>query len=273
MGTGRRLPTYYLPHGGGPWHVMKEGFGPDSGYDSLEAYLAGLGRRHAGEVSSILMVSAHWEEAPVAVHFGARPGMLYDYGGFPEHAYRLSYPAPGDPGLAARIEALLRDAGIPTARETDRGYDHGAFVPLMVAFPSAAIPVVQLSLVEGLDPAAHFAIGRALEPLRSEGTLILGSGMSYHNLRGLMSGSPGVAESSRRFDDWLAAAVALADPEARRAALVDWEKAPAARECHPRSEHLVPLFVAAGAAGADPGRRDFSGRLMGATVSGHAFGD
>ncbi|MBL8967872.1 MAG: dioxygenase [Spirochaetaceae bacterium] len=272
MGSIRKLPTYYLPHGGGPWHVMKEDFGPDSGYDALEAYLVALGRRHGGEVSSILMVSAHWEEPRATLHFGAKPGMFFDYGGFPEHAYRLSYPAPGDPGLAEKTEALLRGAGIGSGRETARGYDHGAFVPLMVAFPAAAIPVVQLSLVEGLDPAAHFALGRALEPLRSEGTLILGSGMSYHNLRGLLSGSPGVAESSRRFDDWLAAAVALADPEARRAALLEWEKAPSARECHPRSEHLVPLFVAAGAAGADPGRREYSGRLMGASVSSHVFG-
>ncbi len=272
MGVRGKSPVYYLPHGGGPWHVMKEDFGPDSGYDALEAYLVSIGRRHAGEVSSILMVSAHWEAEPIAVHFGARPGMLYDYGGFPERAYRLTYPAPGAPDLAAKIEALLRGAGFPTARETERGYDHGAFVPLMVAFPEATIPVAQLSLLAGLDPAAHFAIGRALEPLRSAGTLILGSGMSYHNLRGLMSGSPGVAEASRRFDDWLAEAVALADPEARRAALLGWERAPAARECHPRSEHLVPLFVAAGAAGADPGRRDYSGLLMGATVSSHVFG-
>jgi aromatic ring-opening dioxygenase catalytic subunit (LigB family) len=263
MSERERLPAYYIPHGGGPWHVMREDFGSDPGYAGLAAWLAELGTRHRGSVSSLLAISAHWEERVPTVHFGARPGMLYDYSGFPNYTYELSWPAPGDPELASRIEGLLSKAGFRTGRETERGFDHGTFVPMMIA---------QLSLVAGLDPAEHFDVGRALEPLRSEGVLIIGSGMSYHNMRGLMYGGPAVASDSRRFDDWLAEAAAVADPQERRAALADWLKAPGARECHPRSEHLVPLFLAAGAGGADPGRRDYSGELMGARISGIAFG-
>jgi aromatic ring-opening dioxygenase catalytic subunit (LigB family) len=198
--------------------------------------------------------------------------MLYDYGGFPAHTYKLKWPAPGDPALAARAASLLEAAGIATGREEARGYDHGTFVPFMVAFPEASIPVAQLSLVEGLDPATHFAMGRALESLRDEGVLLVGSGMSYHNMRGFMSGDPRVVEYSRRFDDWLAETVALGDPEKRRLALESWRNAPAALACHPRSEHLVPLFVMAGAGGADPGRPEYRADLMGVKVSSHVFG-
>jgi len=251
---------------------MKEDFGSDPGYRSLETWLAGLGTRHGDAMKSILVVSAHWEERVPTVHFGARPGMLYDYSGFPPHTYRLSWPAPGDPALAARIEALLKAAGFETARETERGYDHGTFVPMMIAFPEARLPVAQLSLVSSLDPATHFDIGRALESLRAEGVLIVASGMSYHNMRGFMMGGPSVASDSTRFDDWLTEAAAVSDPDARKAALAGWLEAPGARACHPRSEHLVPLFLAAGAGASDPGRRDYSGDLMGARISGFAFG-
>jgi aromatic ring-opening dioxygenase catalytic subunit (LigB family) len=268
-----KLPVIYLPHGGGPWNVMKDAFGDQAGYDRLAAWLVALGEKYGPSTKSILAVSAHWEEDRPTLHYGAKPGMLYDYGGFPDFTYRLSWPAPGSPELAERAAALLEAAGIGTGRETERGYDHGSFVPLMVAFPEAKIPVAQLSLVAGLDPAAHYAIGRALEPLRGEGVLILCSGMSYHNMRGFASGDPRFASSSRLFDDWLAEAVAIEDPEERREALVGWRKAPAALDCHPRSEHLVPLFVAAGAAGADRGRRDYSSNLMGVSVSSHVFGD
>jgi aromatic ring-opening dioxygenase catalytic subunit (LigB family) len=273
MSESRKLPVIYIPHGGGPWNVMEDSFDGRSGYEALRDYLAGLGARYRDRATAILSISAHWEEAKPAVHFGARPGMLYDYGGFPDFTYSIKYPAPGDPKLAARIEGLLSEAGIASERETERGFDHGTFVPLMVAFPEASLPVAQLSLIAGLDPAAHFALGRALESLRSEGVLIIGSGLSYHNMRGFMSGDPRVKTDSKRFDDWLAEAVAIAEPERRREALVDWKKAPGALECHPRSEHLVPLFIAAGAAGSDGGRRDYGAKLMGVSVSSHIFGE
>ncbi len=273
MSGTQRLPVIYIPHGGGPWNVMEDSFDGRSGYEGLRDYLAGLGKRYRDRTAAILSISAHWEEPKPAVHFGARPGMLYDYGGFPDFTYGIEYPAPGDPKVAARIEGLLAEAGIASKRETERGFDHGTFVPLMVAFSEASLPVAQLSLIAGLDPAAHFALGRALEALRSEGVLIIGSGLSYHNMRGFMSRDPRVKASSRLFDDWLAEKVALADPEKRRSALVDWRSAPGALECHPRSEHLVPLFIAAGAAGSDLGRRDYGAELMGVSVSSHIFGE
>ncbi len=267
-----KLPSVYIPHGGGPWNVMEDDFGPDSGYAGLRRYLEALGQAYRTRAKALLVVSAHWEEPRPTVHFGAKPGMLYDYGGFPDFTYSLTWPSPGSPELAARVAELLGQAGFATAREEKRGYDHGTFVPMMVAFPEASLPVAQLSLVSGLDPETHFRMGQALEPLRSEGVLIVCSGMSYHNMRGFMSGDPRVEETSRVFDAWLSRTVALADPEARHKALVDWKKAPGALECHPRSEHLVPLFVAAGAGGSDPGRQDYSGRLLGVAVSSHVFG-
>jgi aromatic ring-opening dioxygenase catalytic subunit (LigB family) len=273
MLTSKKLPTIYIPHGGGPWPLMKAAFGDGDSYDRLESYLQGLGDRFRERTRAILVISAHWEESKPTVHFGEKPGMLYDYGGFPDFTYRISWPAPGDPALAAKVAALLVGAGFETSREEVRGYDHGTFVPLMVAFPEARIPVVQLSLVRGLAPALHFEMGKALETLREEGVLIIGSGMSYHNLRGFMSGDSRNRTVSKGFDDWLADAVAITDPVDRGKRLIDWSRAPGALDCHPRSEHLVPLFVVAGAAGSDSGRRDYSGELMGVSISSHLFGD
>jgi aromatic ring-opening dioxygenase catalytic subunit (LigB family) len=251
---------------------MKDAYGDAAPYDRLEAYLRSFGESMKDKIRSILVISAHWEEATPTLHFGERPGMLYDYGGFPAFTYTITWPAPGDPAVAGRAAALLAEAGLDSGREEQRGYDHGTFVPLMLAFPEANIPVAQLSLVSGLDPDLHFRIGRAIEALREEGVLIIGSGMSYHNMRGFMSDDPRIQAVSKSFDDWLAQTVAMPDPEERRMRLVDWKRAPGALECHPRSEHLVPLFVVAGAAGADQGRRDYSAQLMGVAVSSHLFG-
>ncbi len=272
MNISDKLPVFYIPHGGGPWHVMEDGLGDPSGYALLRQYLVALGKRYSHNIKSILVVSAHWEEPVPTIHFGAHPSMYYDYYGFPADAYHLQWPASGDPELAAKVETLLKKNGFATKRETERGYDHGTFVPLMVAFPEARIPVVQLSLVQGLDPHTHIEMGKALESLRSEGVLIVGSGMSYHNMRGFMSGSPSVAAISKEFDEWLADIVSMQDPDKRSEALIQWREAPGSRDCHPRSEHLVPLFVAAGAAGNDTGHRDYSGILMGVSISGHKFG-
>jgi aromatic ring-opening dioxygenase catalytic subunit (LigB family) len=272
MSTSNKLPVIYLPHGGGPWHVMENAFGDGPGYQRLSAYLAQLGDGYRKRISSLLLISAHWEEPLPAIHFGRNPGMLYDYYGFPESTYALRWPAPGAPELAARIEELLGGAGIQTKREFQRGYDHGTFVPMMLAFPEAKIPVAQLSLIQGLDPVAHYALGAALEPLRSEGVLILGSGMSYHNMRGFFSGGPAVESASRRFDDWLAASVEISDPGQRRAALIQWKRGPGGPAIpRPREGHLRAILLA-GAAGADPGRREFSDMLMNAHIASHMFG-
>jgi aromatic ring-opening dioxygenase catalytic subunit (LigB family) len=260
------LPTYYLPHGGGPWPAMPE---QAPAYRSLTAFLRGLLADAGRTPRAIVIASGHWEE-PVAT-VSSRPdfSMLYDYGGFPPHTYALQYPAPGSPEVAARVTDLLTSAGIPVATEHRRGYDHGVFVPLMVALPEANVPVVPLSLVAGLDPAQHLALGRALAPLRDEDVLIAGSGMSFHNLRALFGG--GDLSRAARFDTWLNDAV-TGDPDKRDERLAAWSAAPEARFAHPREEHLLPLMVAAGAAEGEPATRVFSDNLMGAATSGFRFG-
>jgi len=267
-----KLPVIFIPHGGGPWHVIEDSFGDPEGYAHLREHLISLGKEYREKISTILVISAHWEEAIPTVHFGSSPPMYYDYYGFPDFTYHLKWPAPGNPELASKVEKLLAAEGFQTGRETERGFDHGTFVPLMIAFQDAQVPVVQLSLVKGLDPSVHLIMGKAIEPLRNEGVLIIGSGMSYHNMRGFMSGDSKASSVSKQFDDWLAQTVENNDTKKRNGMLINWENAPKAIECHPRSEHLAPLFVVAGASGSDKGSRDYSGLLMGINVSGFKFG-
>jgi aromatic ring-opening dioxygenase catalytic subunit (LigB family) len=199
----------------------------------------------------------------------SHPPLLFDYYGFPPHTYELEWPAPGAPDLAKRIGTLLSAAGIESATETKRGFDHGVFVPLKVAYPDANVPTVQLSLQAGLDPKAHLAIGRALAPLREEGVLIIGSGLSFHNMGALKNGRGGPA--SKAFDGWLSSIVEQS-AERRDAELAAWSMAPSARESHPREEHLLPLMVAAGAAENDRGKSVFRDVIMDATMSAIRFG-
>lgn len=268
-----RLPTLFIPHGGGPWPFMEFGIGPKGQWDRLEAYLRGLDRSIGTRPEAVLVISGHWEEAQPTLNVGAHPPLLFDYYGFPEHTYRLTYPAPGAPDLAGRVHGLLAEAGMASGDDARRGFDHGVFIPFMLIYPDADVPLLQLSLRGDLDAAAHLAIGRALAPLRDEGVLIVGSGMSYHNLPALLS--PGDARAnaaSDRFDAWLTDAVEEGDPALRDRKLAAWLLAPDAKACHPRSEHLVPLFVAAGAAGEDRGRRDFNDHILGKALSGYRFG-
>jgi len=214
------------------------------------------------------VVSGHWEAPAFTVGSSPRPPLIFDYYGFPEETYRLTFDAPGSPALAARVAELLAEAGLPAAADAERGYDHGVFAPLKLALPAADIPVVQLSLRAGLDPAEHLAAGRALAPLRDEGVLIVGSGMSWHNMRGF---SPAFTARSEAFDAWLSEAVG--DPTGRDDALRRWAHAPYGRDAHPREEHLAPLFVAAGAAAGEPGRQAFRDVVMDVAVSGFMFGE
>jgi aromatic ring-opening dioxygenase catalytic subunit (LigB family) len=262
-----RQPTIYLPHGGGPWPWIND-FGGPGAMDALRQFLAGLPDALPEAPRAILCVTAHWEAPSATVSTAAQPGMLYDYGGFPPHTYRIVWPASGAPQVAARVKALLTQAGFPCATDEQRGFDHGTFVPLAVAWPGADVPVVQMSLVRGLDPATHLAIGRALQPLRDEGVLIVGSGMSYHNMGGF--GTPAGARDSVVFDAWLTQAVM--DPENRAAALMAWASAPAGRSSHPREEHLLPLMVVTGAAGSDPAATPFQGQVLGTLVSAVRYG-
>lgn len=261
------LPAYYIPHGGGPWPFMPE---RAAELGTLTAFLQGLLADAGARPRAIVVVSGHWEEPVATVSSRTDYSMLYDYYGFPEHTYRLQYPAPGSPEVAGRVVAALAAAGLPAGTEYARGYDHGVFVPFMLVAPEATIPVVPLSLVAGLDPAQHIAIGRALAPLRREGILIVGSGMSFHNLRALYGGADVLARSNR-FDAWLNDAVTGA-PDARDARLTAWASAPEARFAHPREEHLLPLMVAAGAGEGDPARRVYHDDVMGAATSGFRFG-
>jgi len=238
-----RLPTYFVSHGGGPWPWLKAEYG--AAYDLLEAALVDMRRQIGTRPKAVLVVSGHWEAPQFSVSSGQAPGMIYDYGGFPPHTYQVRYPAPGEPQLAARVAALLGDAGHPAVLDAERGFDHGTFSMLYPVYPEADVPTVQLSLRRDLDPLAHIEAGRALAPLREEGVLIIGSGLSYHNLRQF---GPNGRDASHAFDAWLQRTLLELAPREREAALLRWSEAPAARAAHPREEHLLPLMVALGAA-------------------------
>jgi aromatic ring-opening dioxygenase catalytic subunit (LigB family) len=238
-----RLPTYFVSHGGGPWPWMKEQHGP--AYDQLEASLVDIKRQVGERPKAVLVVTSHWETEGFMVSSGSAPGMIYDYGGFPPHTYQIQYPAPGQPQLAERVAGLLSAAGHPTGLDAQRGFDHGTFSMLAPIYPEADMPVVQLSIRHGYDPALHMDAGRALAPLRDEGVLILGSGLSFHNLRLF---GPAGAPASHAFDAWLRHVLLELAPAERRDAMLHWSEAPHARHAHPREDHLVPLWVALGAA-------------------------
>ena len=247
------------------------GLPPDL-WDRMAAYLRGIDSSLGRRPAAILVISGHWETAQPTVNTALHPPLLFDYSGFPEHTYRLTYPVAGSPALAAHVRGLLSAAGIASAEEAHRGLDHGVFVPFKVMYPAADVPLVQLSLNRNRDASTHLAVGRALAPLRAEDVLIVGSGMSYHNLREFFVDSPQVNDASEAFDAWLDRALAEQDPADRAAKLERWRDAPGARACHPTPEHLLPLLVAAGAAADSPARRTYHDHLMGKAVSGFQFG-
>ncbi len=265
--TSTRMPVLFLPHGGGPWPFVDLGL-PRAEVHALATWLRELPGRLPAPPKAVLVISAHWEESVPTVMSGVHPPLYFDYYGFPPASYELRWPAPGDPGVAAEVRGCLQRVGLLSAENSSRGFDHGTFIPLMLAWPAGDVPVVQLSLKNGLDPATHLAIGRALAPLREAGVLIVGSGMSFHNLR--LIGDARAAGLSTQFDAWLVEA-ATADAMTRDQALTDWINAPAARAAHPREEHLLPLMVVAGAAGPDRGVLDWTGTMLGWRLSGFRF--
>jgi aromatic ring-opening dioxygenase catalytic subunit (LigB family) len=263
------LPTYFVSHGGGPWPWMKDQY--HGTYDKLEASLVDIRRQAGTRPNAVLVVTGHWEEREFMVSSSAAPGMIYDYGGFPAHTYEIKYPAPGEPQLAQRVAGLLNAAGLKAGLDPARGFDHGTFSMLYPVYPGADMPVVQLSIRHDLDPLAHMEAGRALAPLRSEGVLIIGSGLSFHNLRQF---GPGGKLASHQFDAWLQYVLLELTPAERKVALLHWGEAPYARMAHPREDHLVPLMVALGAAQDEAAacvyhEDDFFGSL---TVSSFRFG-
>lgn len=262
-----RLPTYFISHGGGPWPWL-----PDWAemMSTLAASLVRMPAEIGERPKAILMVSGHWEQADFAVMSSPAPGMVYDYSGFPPFTYQIKYAAPGAPEVARRVQQLLAAAGLPTHLDDQRGFDHGVFAPMQVMYPAADIPLLQVAILDTYDPAKHLALGRALAPLRDEGVLIVGSGLSYHNLRLF---GPGARAPSAAFDAWLDAAL-TSTPARRTAALLAWETAPFARVCHPQEDHLIPLMAAVGAAEDDRATRVYHEDNMfgGVTASSYRFG-
>ena len=206
---------------------------PDTWNRQVE-YLRGLPKAIGQKPKAILIISGHWEERVATGQTNPAPPLYFDYQGFPPHTYELTYPAPGDTNLAERVLGLLNAAGIEANTDGKRGYDHGVFIPLKVAFPDADIPIVQLSLRTDLDPAAHIAIGEALQPLRDEEVLIIGSGNTYHYIGKMMRGpSSGVIEDPD-FDKWFSNAVCDPNPDISNQKLANWADAPSDKDAHPR---------------------------------------
>ena len=263
-----RLPTYFISHGGGPWPWLEGDFRRN--FDRLERSLADIAASHPVKPRAILVVSGHWEEDRFTVMSGEQPGMVYDYSGFPEHTYRIVYGSPGAPAVARRVQELLEAAGIPAAADAGRGYDHGTYAPLAAMYPQADVPVLQLSLKRGYGPREHLAAGRALRALRDEGVLIVGSGLSFHNLRAF---GPAARGPSEAFDAWLKETMD-AKPGERTQRLERWDTAPAARIAHPQEDHFIPLLVALGAAEEASAERVYHERdfMGGVTASSYRFG-
>ena len=257
-----RLPSVFVSHGAPTLAVEENG---------TTEFLRELGRE-LGRPRAVLCVSAHWNTRAPAVSAAASPRTIHDFGGFPEELYRIRYPAPGAPALAARVEGLLGGAGLACEVAPERGLDHGAWVPLRLMYPSADVPVAQLSVQPGQDPAYHFRLGRALAPLRAEGVLVLATGSVTHNLARVGAGGA-PPDWAREFEEWLFGKVTGGATQD----LLGYRRlAPHAQTAHPTDEHLLPLFVAMGAgadAGSVPGRSLHRGWTLGSlSMAAYSFG-
>ena len=262
-----RFPTFFISHGGGPWPYIED---MRQRFAVTAAELAKLPSTLPAKPKAILMITGHWEAPQFTVSTSEHPPMNYDYYGFPEYTYHLQYPASGNPELAKRVRDLLRASGTECAEDPERGLDHGVFVPMMLMYPEADLPVVLLSMKSSYDPLEHIKLGEVLAPLRDEGILIIGSGLTYHNMRGF--GRPASLEPSVQFEQYLYDAISNSDPQQRNQDLVNWEQAPFARLVHPREDHLIPLMVVAGAAGKDVGQRVFTDTVFDVVMASYRFG-
>ena len=264
----KRQPVWFIPHGGGPCFFMD--WNPVDTWVGMGDFLKNVASTLPQRPKAIVLISAHWLQPQFSVTGSAKPALIYDYYGFPQHTYELTYPAPGEQELAKEISDLISSHGLNSDINPSRGYDHGVFIPLKLVFPKADIPIVQLSLREDLDPGAHIEIGKALATLRDKNILIIGSGMSFHNMRAY--GDARFSELSDEFDAWLTAAIESPAAE-REALLTNWTAAPHAHQCHPRGgeEHLIPLLVAAGASHESMGEKIYSERVMQTRISAFRF--
>ena len=248
----------YFSHGGGPLPILG-----DPSHKAMVDFMRQLPSQ-LRKPDAVLVISAHWEESAATLLGAQTPPMFYDYYGFPDEAYDITYPAPGSPDLANRIAKLLHESNIPAHIDPQRGFDHGLFIPLKLMYPQADIPSLQLSLLRGLDPAAHIALGRALRELMHENILVVGSGFSFHNLRAFSwQGIDAPDRANDAFQNWLIEGCAGSIPQSEREQrLIEWGKAPSAHYCHPREEHLLPLHVCLGMAD-KPAKVIFDDRILG----------
>jgi len=263
----QRATILYFPHGGGPLPLLGE-----PRHAAMNAFLREF-PHSLDKPDAIVVISAHWEESVVSVTAGSSPPLIFDYYGFPPETYEYRYPAPGHPELAARVHRLFGEAGIESRLDAERGFDHGLFVPLMLMYPEADIPCIQVSLHASLDAALHIRIGQALAALEQDRLLVLGSGFSFHNLREMMSKrDDAIDPRNQAFEDWLQQTLSDADLDERERErrLSNWTEAPGARYCHPREEHLLPLQVCYGIAGR-PAEVVFHDRVIGFLASAYRW--
>ena len=252
----------YIPHGGGPLPLMEH-----PGHTTLTKFLKTISTR-IPKPEAIVVISAHWERDIPVITANPTPELIYDYFGFPQAAYEITYPAMGATDLAHTMQRLLSQARIKARTDDRRGFDHGLFVPLKQMYPDASIPCLQLSLTADLDPSAHLAAGNALSPLCHKNILVLGSGFSFHNMGAFADYDPEVDiedPENHAFQQWLIQTCTAPDisPNQRRERLIHWEQTAHSRYCHPREEHLLPLHVCAGVAGYGQAETVFRDKIMG----------
>ena len=258
----KQSKVLFIPHGGGPLPLLG-----DEGHQEMVNFLEKM-TPSLGQPSALLVISAHWEEEKATITNGKMPALIYDYSGFPDEAYDIKYPAPGNPELAERIHSLLQDKGIESTLDNNRGFDHGLFIPLKIMYPEATIPCVQLSLLNSLDPKAHIQIGKALSELRNENVLVIGSGFSFHNMKAFFQATGAPDQGNDEFEHWLIDTCTNNKITAneREAKLETWTEAPFARYCHPREEHLLPLHVCYGFS-SSAAELVFDGKILGKKAS------
>ena len=239
-----KAQVIYFSHGGGPLPILG-----DPGHKAMNDFMKNLPSQ-LHKPDAIIVISAHWEEDVVTVQGNAKPKMFYDYYGFPEEAYKINYPAPGSPDLATKIIDILIESKVPCSIDSERGFDHGLFIPLKMMYPDADIPALQISLLNNLSPRDHVDLGKALSKLMSENILIIGSGFSFHNMREFFKGTSNKSDPQNdAFQDWLIqTCTGTMSEQVREHRLIEWKKTPFARYCHPREEHLLPLHVCVGMA-------------------------
>jgi 4,5-DOPA dioxygenase extradiol len=239
-------PVFFLSHGGGPLPLLD-----DARHTEMVSMLKKVANK-LPKPDAILIISAHWEATVATITSNAAPELIYDYYNFPPESYTIKYPAPGSPQLAEKIFSLLQKNNLPVKLDDKRGFDHGLFVPLKIMYPAADIPCLQLSLLNNLDAAQHIQIGQALAELRKNNVMIIGSGFSFHNMQAFFArATPETIAMNEAFEAWLnetCSSKTLSETE-RIQRLINWDSAPAARYCHPREEHLLPLHMCYGAAG------------------------